>query len=64
MAEHSVQRAGQESGALDGIAVLIPAWEPDHWLLKLVAELLTLSFPAIVIVDDGNAVDGIHACLA
>ena len=44
-------------GATGGIAVLIPAWQPDHNLPQLVTSLLELSFPAIIIVNDGSDAD-------
>lgn len=36
------------------IAVLIPAWKPERALAALVAELLELSFGAIIVVNDGS----------
>jgi glycosyltransferase involved in cell wall biosynthesis len=36
------------------IAVLIPAWQPDHQLSDLVSSLLTLEFGAILLVNDGS----------
>jgi glycosyltransferase involved in cell wall biosynthesis len=42
---------------VSGIAVLIPAWQPDRHLLQLVSSLLALSFPAVIIVNDGSEPD-------
>jgi len=41
-------------GDLAGIAILIPAWEPEHQLVLLVKGLATAGFGAIVVVDDGS----------
>lgn len=37
-----------------GIAVLIPAWQPDAQLVSLVAALIEKEVPAVVVVDDGS----------
>jgi Glycosyltransferases involved in cell wall biogenesis len=36
-------------------AILIPAYEPDGKLIKLINELESLSFPLIVVVNDGSS---------
>lgn len=36
-------------------AILIPSYEPDEKLLKLVRELTAYSFPYIIVVDDGSS---------
>lgn len=40
--------------ALDGIAVLIPAWKPDYRLVDLAQSLAAMHFGAIVVVNDGS----------
>jgi len=40
--------------ALDRLAVLIPAWQPEPGLAALVASLLAEGFGAILIVNDGS----------
>jgi glycosyltransferase involved in cell wall biosynthesis len=37
------------------IAVLIPAWQPDHRLLTLLVDLVSLAFGDIVVVNDGSS---------
>ncbi len=39
---------------LAGIAVLIPAWQPDEQLVELVRLLVRFPFRAIVVVNDGS----------
>lgn len=46
-------RVASENG-LDSIVVLIPVYQPDGYLLQLVASLLELSFPAVIVVNDGS----------
>jgi glycosyltransferase involved in cell wall biosynthesis len=42
------------SGALDRLAVLIPAWQPEERLADLVADLAGRGFGAIILVNDGS----------
>jgi len=42
-------------GSLEGLVVLIPAWEPDGRLLALVEGLVGCGFAGIVVVDDGSS---------
>jgi glycosyltransferase involved in cell wall biosynthesis len=39
------------------VAVLIPAWQPGRDLVDLVSSLLALSFPAVIVVNDGSDSD-------
>lgn len=39
------------------IAVVIPAFQPDNVLIRLIDELLSKGFPYIVVVDDGSSED-------
>ena len=36
-------------------AILIPAYEPDDKLIKLIQDLTKLLFPIIMVVDDGSS---------
>jgi len=40
---------------LEETAVLIPAYEPDEYLLKTIQELLSMRFGLIAVVDDGSS---------
>ncbi len=40
---------------LEDIAVVIPAWQPDHRLLELARSLVPFGFAAIVVVNDGSS---------
>lgn len=42
------------ASGLDGIAVLIPAWEPDEALLDLTHGLRAAGFGVVLVVDDGS----------
>jgi glycosyltransferase involved in cell wall biosynthesis len=45
------------SPELHELAVLIPAWQPDHRLPALVQELVRAGFGAVLIVDDGSSME-------
>jgi len=51
---HVSSAAAHCGSAVASVAVLIPAYQPDRRLLLLVRSLLELSFPAIIVVDDGS----------
>jgi glycosyltransferase involved in cell wall biosynthesis len=42
---------------LNRVAVLIPVWQPGRDLVDLVSSLLALSFPAVIVVNDGSDSD-------
>ena len=42
---------------LDHLLVLIPAWNPDQQLIRLVEDLVAYGFAAILITDDGSHPD-------
>jgi putative flippase GtrA len=43
------------SSGLSGIAVLVPAWQPETRMVPLVEELVAAGFAAIVTLDDGSS---------
>jgi len=45
------------SQGFQNIAVLIPAWQPDHQLSELASLLLALEFGVVLIVNDGSDPD-------
>ena len=42
------------SEKVDGIAVLIPAWQPEPQLVSLIDSLLESISGAVIVVDDGS----------
>ncbi|HWE48998.1 MAG TPA: bifunctional glycosyltransferase family 2/GtrA family protein [Bryobacteraceae bacterium] len=54
-AEPVLTRAERPNTCLGEVAVLIPAYNPDHTLVNFVASLSSLGFPHIVVINDGSS---------
>jgi glycosyltransferase involved in cell wall biosynthesis len=51
---HMSYRHEASPQALDRLAVLIPAWQPEQQLIALTEDLVTQGFGAVIVVNDGS----------
>ena len=58
--EVNLDRVEASPKSLAGIAVLIPAWQPELTLVDLVFSLLDEGFATILVVDDGSNPASLH----
>jgi glycosyltransferase involved in cell wall biosynthesis len=48
------------SSYLRSLAVLVPAWQPESVLARLVEDLATAGFGAVLLIDDGSGEEWVH----